>query len=135
MSDNGEIFLLYDSYEDEEEDDDDEAPCILVFATRENLRLPALCKTWFCDGTFKVCPSLFTQIFTIHGLYDEEVAFPFVYALLPNKGQPSYTKVFQVVLDKCTQFDIPLPGIMMTMTIFMIVDMHRPCGTNTWRPN
>jgi len=56
-------FLLYDSYED-----DPEEPPIIVLSTRENLRELGKSKTWYSDGTFKVCPSLFAQIFTIHGL-------------------------------------------------------------------
>jgi len=96
-------FLLYDSYED-----DPEEPRIIVFSTRENLRKLGKSKTWYSDGTFKVCPSSFAQIFTIHGLV-KKIAFPFVYALLPNKEQASYQRVFQVLKDASANFNTPLP--------------------------
>jgi len=95
-----EKILLYDSLDDDNQERDD--PRILVFATRENLRKLAHSPTWFCYGTFKVCPSLFTRIFTIHGM-NANVAFPFVYALLPNKTQASYGRVFEVVKQKSAE--------------------------------
>lgn len=51
----GEKFLVYDSFCD----DDCGAGCgrILVFATRENLRLLFRSAIWFVDGTFKSAPS------------------------------------------------------------------------------
>ena len=63
---------------------------------------------WYSDGTFKVCPSLFAQVFTIHGLV-KKIAFPFVYALLPNKEEASYQSVFQVLKHASANFNIPLP--------------------------
>jgi len=37
------------------------------------------------------------------------VAFPFVYALLPNKTQASYERVFEVVKQKSAEYHIHLP--------------------------
>lgn len=37
------------------------------------------------------------------------VAFPFVYALLPNKAQTSYTTILDVVLTKCRALRLPNP--------------------------
>jgi len=51
---------------------------------------------------------LFAQIFTIHGLV-KKIAFPFAYALLPNKEQASYQRVFQVLKDVSANFNTPLP--------------------------
>lgn len=39
---------------------------ILVFATEKKLDLLAKSDHWFADGTFKSCPSLFAQVYTIH---------------------------------------------------------------------
>ena len=36
---------------------------VLVFATRRNLEILGKCGTWFLDGTLKVCPKTFVQIF------------------------------------------------------------------------
>ncbi|KAL7291790.1 hypothetical protein TKK_0014572 [Trichogramma kaykai] len=67
---------------------------VLVFATRKNLEILVRREVWFLDGTFKVAPHLFTQVFLIVGNIDrkrqeagdiEVVALPFVYALLSSK--------------------------------------------------
>lgn len=96
------------------DDDDEEAEerrrrkRILIFGTRDCLRKLCASDTWLLDGTFKVSPTLFTQLFTIHGTF-RGAAFPFVYALLPNKEQASYTTVLEVVLDKCKAARIRSP--------------------------
>lgn len=94
-----ENFLCYDSF------GEDDGPRIIVFATNDNLRKLAASHTWFCDGTFRICPDLFTQVFTIHGMF-HEAAFPFVYALLPDKTEVSYTAVFDAVQERCDQLHI-----------------------------
>lgn len=88
---NGDQFLLWDSMDDADDDNDvdDDArrsARILIFATRGNIRKLCASTTWLLDGTFKVARGMFTQIFTIHGLF-RGAAFPFVYALLPNKTE------------------------------------------------
>jgi len=70
---------------------------ILVFATKEYLRILFKSRIWFVDGTFKTAPDIFLQLFTIHGLYDKDYSFPLVYALLENKLELSYTAVLQAV--------------------------------------
>ena len=42
--------------------------------------------TWFADGTFKVCPALCFQLYTVHA-HDNGRIFPCAFALLPNKTQ------------------------------------------------
>jgi hypothetical protein len=79
-----ENFLLHDS---------EGANRILIYATSKNLTRLANCETWLMDGTFKICPSLFYQIYTIHGLYKNDIV-PFVYAFLPNKTQKTYEELF-----------------------------------------
>jgi len=87
---------MFDSYEDGDGDDVEDEQRIIIFATRENLMELGRSTTWFCDGTSQVCPFLFTQLFTIHGRH-HNVAFPLLYALLPNKEERSYTKVFEAI--------------------------------------
>lgn len=43
------------------------------------------------DGTFKVTPSIFFQVYTIHVMYKDAVV-PLVYALLPNKTEETYQR-------------------------------------------
>ena len=60
----------------------------------------SFCKTWLLDGTFKSCPSLFYQLYTIHGVYRNCTAVPFVYAYLPRKTKETYLELFTVVRSK-----------------------------------
>jgi len=62
---------------------------MLLFATDDHLRLLASSKTGFMDGTFKVCPSLYYQLFTIHGVVEEAIV-PLVYVLLTQKMRTAY---------------------------------------------
>lgn len=86
----GADFLLFDS--------GPEASRILVFATRENLDFLASCPVWLADGTFKVAPSLFDQLFVLHGIRGG-VTCPLVYALLPNRKTETYSRVLSALLD------------------------------------
>lgn len=118
----GDLFLLYDSFEDENADDDDESR-IIIFSTLTNLRRLSKSKEWHLDGTFKMSPSIFFQLFTILGsemqiIDDEEqnIALPYVYALLRNKQEITYAKVLQIVIHKIQEFfgDWQVPEIIMT---------------------
>ncbi|KAK3922325.1 PKS-NRPS hybrid synthetase [Frankliniella fusca] len=107
----GDLFVVYDSYEEQEGSDDEDDPVedrIIVFATKDNLKKLGRSLTWFTDGTFMVCPSLFTQLFTIHGMY-RDVALPLVYALLPNKLEASYTRVLEAIKEKADELHINFP--------------------------
>ncbi|XP_064109705.1 uncharacterized protein LOC135217666 [Macrobrachium nipponense] len=46
------------------------------------------------DGTFDITPPLFSQLYSIHGLYLGRT-HPLVYALLPNKRQGTYETLFR----------------------------------------
>jgi hypothetical protein len=86
---NGEQFLVFDSGVG----DDNR---LIIFASQMCLRLLAGSDNWFCDGTFKVCPDVFYQLYTIHALVNGRV-FPCVYGLLPNKTQNTYSRFFNEV--------------------------------------
>ena len=38
----------------------------LLFATNEQLEVVSHAKSWYVDGTFKLCPHPFSQLFTIN---------------------------------------------------------------------
>ena len=46
------------------------------------------------DGTFKTAPQPFTQVYNIHGLVNGRT-ITCVYALLKNKTQDTYNKLFE----------------------------------------
>jgi hypothetical protein len=45
------------------------------------------------DGTFKIAPSLCSQLYSLHGLYMHEY-FPFAYAILQDKSEETYARLF-----------------------------------------
>lgn len=51
------------------------------------------------DGTFKLAPELFTQIYTIHIIIRGNV-IPVLYALLPNKELQSYRRMWEAVRER-----------------------------------
>ena len=66
ITNRGETFLYHDSYDENH---------FLIFTTRQNLQLLKESKNWFSDGTFKIVPSIFQQLYTIHGLKNDAI-FP-----------------------------------------------------------
>jgi hypothetical protein len=68
---------------------------------------------WFVDGTFKVVPTIFFQLFTILGhttqttnVTDQVIGLLLVYALLESKEEAAYSKVYEVILSEAKQFGI-----------------------------
>ena len=55
-----------------------------MFANPNFLSLLTGSETWYADGTFKVLPEYFFQLYTIHAERDGFV-YPCEYALLPDK--------------------------------------------------
>lgn len=82
-------------------DYNDDKNRILIFCSPE-LRLH-LCnvKEYFIDATFKSCPKPFTQLLSIHGdigrTQDTVNVKPLVFALMPNKKQGTYEKMFHLI--------------------------------------
>ena len=112
---NGEEFLLFDTFEEEDDElgADEGEDRIIAFATRRNLEQLAECNMWYMDGTFKACPNLFTQIYTINGVKDGK-SFPYVFALLPSKTRLTYETFFRELRMAGQEFNIQLapPHIM-----------------------
>ena len=86
-------FLLHDSGPEDGEDR------FLVFATHDAMEKLVLAEKWLADGTFKTVPKLFSQLYSIHAVIDGQV-LPCVFALLPNKAQATYERMFDALLAK-----------------------------------
>lgn len=86
----GKSFLLFDSFDH----DPDNCDRFLLFSTEENLQKMSECDHWYADGTFSCAPSIFKQLYTIHGIQSSNV-LPSVYALLPNKKKKTYIRLLQ----------------------------------------
>nr|XP_054757396.1 uncharacterized protein LOC129263513 [Lytechinus pictus] len=93
----GEQFLIHDSGREDQHR-------IIIFATDTNLRVLGNAESWFADGTFKVVPNIFFQLWTIHAVYESHVV-PLVYALVANKTQATYRRVLDVVRERGIRLD------------------------------
>ncbi|KAL4112648.1 hypothetical protein QTP88_016396 [Uroleucon formosanum] len=69
---------------------------ILIFGRPLSLKLLKDSKIWYMDGTFKVAPILFCQVYVILAEFLGGV-HPVVYALLPNKKKQTYVKLFSMI--------------------------------------
>ena len=76
-----------------------------IFAAGNDLQFLAQSNHWFADGTFRVTPDGFIQMYTIHGFYDDQ-EFPCVYALLPGRGEDTYRRL-QTLLETLTNLTEP----------------------------
>jgi hypothetical protein len=97
-TDKGEQFLLFDSKDKDR---------ILMFATRRNLDFPIKSQEWFMDGTFKIVPKLFYQLFTIHGNINGAY-YPLIYSLLPDKRESTYVKIFEHIRKIMEKIEVNL---------------------------
>jgi FLYWCH zinc finger domain len=87
VTDRGDNFVLH------------EDKTLIIFTTDSNLSVLKSCKHWFADGTFKVCPEDFYQMFTLHGLFKSQI-IPLVYGLLIGKKTSDYDQFFKLVMDQ-----------------------------------
>ena len=76
---------------------------ILIFGTVQNLRLLCHADTIFMDGTFKVAPALFSQLYSIHIMYMGAM-IPVCIALLPHKDGNTYDRFFQLICASAVRF-------------------------------
>ena len=83
----GHQFLLQDSCPGED-------PRMIIYATQRNLQILSTARHWLMDGTFKIVPELFSQLYTIHALCGSQ-SIPCIYGLLPNKRQVMYMSFLQ----------------------------------------
>ncbi|XP_068227951.1 uncharacterized protein [Palaemon carinicauda] len=91
----GDLFLIYDSGPTNAR--------ILIFVTKKNLDILVQLEHWYADGTFKTVPSIFGQLYTIHGV-KSGIIMPLVYALLPNKTEETYKKFLVALKEKIPTF-------------------------------
>src|SRR6218665_1348819 len=61
----------------------------ILFAAQEDIDFLFSNQHWLADGTFRVTPEGFDQLYTIHTLFNGQ-AFPCIYALLPGRSEAVY---------------------------------------------
>uniref|UniRef100_A0A0L8GFH2 MULE transposase domain-containing protein n=1 Tax=Octopus bimaculoides TaxID=37653 RepID=A0A0L8GFH2_OCTBM len=84
---NGSLFLVFD-----------ESDKSLVFYLEKCLDDLESSENWACDGTFKVSPSLWCQLLTLHITSGGSCVLR-LFALLPDKKEASYLRVVSAVRD------------------------------------
>lgn len=86
-------FLLHDSGPGDER--------ILVFGDRQLLSAMGTAELWLADGTFKVVPTLFYQLYSIHFASAGGLHPAGVYCLLLNKSRTTYERLLSVIKELC----------------------------------
>ena len=93
----GEPFLLYDS-------GFGDINRVILFATSKMLSILKASHYWFADGTLKVAPQQFYQLYTIHAEKDGYV-FPCVYSLVTKKDELTYMKIMRKLVELEPELD------------------------------
>lgn len=87
-------FLIYDGTKSDK---------ILVFATPLAVDSLKTIDSIFCDGTFKVTPKPFYQLYSCHANFveneEENRIVPLIYGLLPDKTQATYFRFFTILKE------------------------------------
>jgi MULE transposase domain/FLYWCH zinc finger domain len=99
----GSEFLVRDSVIDEDR--------ILLFTTIVNVRYLEQSSFWIMDGTFKTVPTIFRQLYTIHGRVggnENSRIMPLVYALMSRKSEGCYRRMLQDLIDFGSEYNINL---------------------------
>ncbi|KRY81771.1 hypothetical protein T4D_12987 [Trichinella pseudospiralis] len=72
---------------------------ILIFATEAGARLLVQSNCWCVDGTFKIVPSWYQQLFTLN-VFMKGKLLPVLYCLNVRKDLPTYSLIFEVLHSK-----------------------------------
>lgn len=85
---------------------------VIIFSTPSLLAQMANAKNWASDGTFKICPEIFYQIYIIRIEVTQGTRSTWVsalYALLERKTKAAYEHLFRQIILLCQQFGLQCP--------------------------
>lgn len=71
---------------------------ILIFASDEQVDILQDTDEFLVDGTFKVVPEIFYQLYIVHGVFRDHV-IPLIYALLRRKNAETYERLIGEILN------------------------------------
>jgi len=71
---------------------------ILIFASDEQVDILQNTEEFLVDGTFKIVPQIFYQLYIIHGVFRDHVV-PLIYALLRRKNTQTYERLINEILN------------------------------------
>lgn len=111
----GDPFVLYDS---------EDAERIIILSNPKMLKLLAEAKNFASDGTFKIAPHKFYQVYVVRAELERPDRTWWVtvaYVLLKRKTRRTYVRLFQKLTDLCQDYGYQRPN-----PEFWIVDFELP---------
>lgn len=112
----GENFLIFDSGVGDNR--------MLLFGTQQFIELMRENRNWYADGTFKKCPDIFMQIYSIHVIVKNK-SIPVIYALLPYRNRITYEALFTKIKElvggidpQSIMLDFELAAVQAIETVF-----------------
>ncbi len=70
----------------------------MIFANDEQVDILQDTEEFLVDGTFKIVPEIFYQLYIIHGIFRDHVV-PLIYALLRRKDAETYERLINEILN------------------------------------
>lgn len=82
---------------------------VILMSTKDLMIYLSQADYWLMDGTFQIVPTVFQQLYTIHGaLRNTDKTFPLLFALCTNKDKVSYDVMFDLIIEYCSENEIVL---------------------------
>ena len=70
---------------------------VVLSTTNDLLDILAQTKMILGDGTFQICPKLWTQVFIVSAQVEKDCFVPVCYCFLPDKSRISYDTMFSML--------------------------------------
>jgi hypothetical protein len=74
---------------------------ILLMSTTVLIKTLSKSDYWILDGTFKIAPLIFKQLYTIHGnvFKENKKTFPLLFCLCTHKDKKTYDMMFELIVE------------------------------------
>lgn len=118
-------FLIADRVEQYDELIEAPADRLIIFGTDECLKIACETEDLLMDGTFRISPSQFEQLYVIHAMY-EGVAIPVMYAFLTDRTTATYRRMLELIKSEAGERGhVFAPKVWQFTCIFKQVQKHR----------
>ena len=94
-----------------DQNDDNELSKIVLFATNQTLKILADARAISVDGTFKMAPKLWKQLFIVCAEVPGGVWLPCAFGLLPDKKESTYIKFFYRLKEALVKINCELSAV------------------------